>query len=167
MTRSNTENQESTQATATANEPEAPKKARVAPRRAHVASWKAKLGKKPTSAKKSAKGAKRAKAANKASGAHQGNKTEKVLDLLKRPGGATLRKLTRATGWQGASVRGFLSGTVGKKLRLKVESNKREDGQRVYNLEVASGRTQRPPTRPRRAFSFGGLRHDQAQLADQ
>ncbi len=132
MTRSNTENQEST--TATAKEPEAPKKVRVAPRRAHVASSKAKSGKKPTSAKKSAKGAKRAKAANKASGAHQGSKTEKVLDLLKRPGGATLRELTKATGWQGASVRGFLSGTVGKKLRLKVESNKSEDGPRVYSL---------------------------------
>ena len=134
MTRSNTENQESTQATATAKEPDAPKKARVAPRRAHVASSKAKSGKKPTSAKKSAKGAKRAKAANKASGAHQGSKTEKVLDLLKRPGGATLSELTKATGWQGASVRGFLSGTVGKKLRLKVESNKSEDGPRVYSL---------------------------------
>ena len=134
MTRSNTENQESTQATATAKEPDEPKKTRVAPRRAHVASSKAKSGKKPTSAGKSAKGAKRAKAANKASGAHQGSKTEKVLDLLKRPGGATLRELTKATGWQGASVRGFLSGTVGKKLRLKVESNKSEDGPRVYSL---------------------------------
>src|SRR5271169_1216908 len=58
-----TEEQESTQATATAKEPEAPKKARVAPRRAHVASSKAKSGKKPTSAKKSTKAPKKAKSA--------------------------------------------------------------------------------------------------------
>ena len=127
-----TEEQETTQATAA--EAEAPKKARVAPRRAQVASSKAKSGKKPTSTKKGPKGAKRAKAASKASGVRQGSKTEKVLDLLKRSGGASLKELMKATGWMPHSLRGFLSGTIGKKMGLKVDSTKTEDGERVYSL---------------------------------
>ena len=120
--------------TASSKKPKPNKKARVAPRRAHVASSKAKSGKKPTSAKKSAKGARPAKAANKASGAHQGSKTEKVLDLLKRAGGASLKDIMKATDWQAHSVRGFLSGTIGKKMGVKLESIKREDAERVYSL---------------------------------
>jgi hypothetical protein len=136
MTTSTTENEQTTQATATATakEPEAPKKAGVAPRRAHVASSKAKSGKKPTPAKKGAKGTKRAKVPNKAAGARQGSKTEKVLDLLKRSGGASLKDIMKATDWQAHSVRGFISGTIGKKMGLKIESTKREDGERVYSL---------------------------------
>jgi len=127
-----TENEESTEATATAKEPEAPKKARVAPRRAQVASSKAKSGKKPTSAKK---GAKAAKAASKASGVRQGSKTEKVLDLLKRSGGASLKELIKATGWMPHSLRGFLSGTVRKKMGLAVTSTKGDDGERSYSVK--------------------------------
>lgn len=40
----------------------------------------------------------------------------------------------KATGWQAHSVRGFVSGTLGKRMGLVVESAKREDGQRVYRL---------------------------------
>src|SRR5947199_292295 len=40
----------------------------------------------------------------------------------------------KATGWQPHSVRGFLSGTVAKKLGLRVESTKSEDGERRYAI---------------------------------
>jgi uncharacterized protein DUF3489 len=129
-----TEEQESTQATATAKESEAPKTARVAPRRAHVASSKAKSGKKPTLAKKSTKAPKKARVA-KTDGVREGSKTAKVLDLLKRPGGATTKELIKATGWQTHSVRGFLSGTIGKKMALAVTSTKGEDGERSYSVK--------------------------------
>ena len=58
-----------------------------------------------------------------------------IVDLLRRKEGATLADLTKATGWQPHSVRGFLSAHVGKKLGLQLESSKREDGQRVYRIE--------------------------------
>jgi len=39
-----------------------------------------------------------------------------------------------ATDWQAHSVRGFLSGTLRKKMGLTVESAKRQDGDRVYSI---------------------------------
>jgi hypothetical protein len=59
------------------------------------------------------------------------------LALLKRPDGATLQELMKATSWQPHSVRGFLSATVGKKMGLKVESVKPEDGERRYSVKGA------------------------------
>ena len=62
------------------------------------------------------------------------SKGETIIELLRRKEGATLGDLTKATGWQPHSVRGFLSAQVGKKLGLKLESTKREDGQRLYRI---------------------------------
>ena len=72
--------------------------------------------------------------APKAQGPREGSKTVQVLELLKRPGGATSAELMAATGWQAHSVRGFLSGTIGKKMGLALVSAKREDGTRAYSL---------------------------------
>jgi hypothetical protein len=117
--------------TATAGEsPKASKKARVAARRAPVAPKKSKAGKKATPQKKAPK------AAKKAGAARDGSKAAKILDLLKRPEGATLKGLMKATGWQAHSVRGFLSGTIGKKMGLKVASIKSEDGERTYSIKA-------------------------------
>jgi Protein of unknown function (DUF3489) len=63
-----------------------------------------------------------------------GSKTAKILALLKRPGGATLPQLQKATGWQAHSVRGFLSGTLKKKMGLRVHSAKQPDGARSYRV---------------------------------
>jgi len=60
-------------------------------------------------------------------------KTARVLALLKQPAGATLKSLMKATGWQAHSVRGFLSGHLGKKLGLRVKSFQR-NGERVYSV---------------------------------
>jgi hypothetical protein len=81
-----------------------------------------------------AKPARKAASAKKAAPARRGSKTAKILDLLKRPGGVTLKELIKATGWQAHSVRGFLSGTVGKKMGTPVKSAKRADGERAYRL---------------------------------
>jgi DNA-binding IclR family transcriptional regulator len=58
-----------------------------------------------------------------------------LLDLLKRSGGASLKELQKATGWQGHSVRGFLS-TLGKKMGLAVTSTKAADEERRYSVKA-------------------------------
>jgi hypothetical protein len=135
MTTPSTEEQTTLAASVPAQEPKATKKAHTAAQKPHVAPSKAKSGKKPTSTKKGVKGAKGAKVPSKAAGARQGSKTEKVLDLLKRPGGATLKELMKVTSWQAHSVRGFLSGTLGKKMNLTVTSVKGENGERSYSVK--------------------------------
>jgi len=135
MTTTTTETQETDQATATAAEkPEAPKKASARAQKPRVGASKGKSGKKTTPAKKGAKAPKKAKA-SKADGPRGGSKTEQVLELLKRPGGVTMKELMKATGWLPHSVRGFLSGTIGKKMGRKVESTKGEDGERSYSVK--------------------------------
>ena len=97
-----------------------------------MAPKKAKARKKSTPAKRASKGAKPAKAEK---GVRDGSKTANVLDLLKKPGGATAQELMRATGWQRHSVRGFLSGTVGKRICLAAISTKDEHGGRSYSIK--------------------------------
>jgi len=70
----------------------------------------------------------------KASAARDGSKTAKIKALLERPTGASLDEITKATGWQAHSIRGFISAVLGKRMGLQVQSSKREDGARVYSL---------------------------------
>jgi hypothetical protein len=65
--------------------------------------------------------------------ARKGSKTDQVLALLQQPSGASLQVIMKATGWQAHSVRGFVSGHLGKKLGLRVKSVKC-DGERVYSV---------------------------------
>jgi len=113
-----------------AEAPKATPKAISAKRARTVAPKKAKSGKKAKSAKKAPK------SATKAKGARDASKANKVLELLKRSGGATAKELMKATGWQPHSVRGFLSGTVSKKMGLSVTSTKGEDGERTYSVKA-------------------------------
>lgn len=61
-------------------------------------------------------------------------KTEQVLGLLRRVKGASIADLSNATGWQVHSVRGFLSGTLKKKMGLAVVSEKDTKGVRRYRV---------------------------------
>jgi hypothetical protein len=67
---------------------------------------------------------------------HTDSKKAKVLDLLRRTNGATLKEIMAATDWQAHSVRGFISGNLTKKMGLAVASAKREDGERAYQLNA-------------------------------
>ena len=118
------------QAAAAGDQPKGAKKATGAKRARNVAPKKAKSGKKATPAKKAPKSAK------KATGARDGSKTATILEMLKRPGGATAKELLKATGWQAHSLRGFISGTLGRKMGLTVTSTKSEDGERTYSLKA-------------------------------
>lgn len=64
-------------------------------------------------------------------------KIEHCLALLTAPDGATIDELQTATGWQAHSVRGFLAGTVKRKLGLILDSQKAEDGVRRYRVMQA------------------------------
>jgi hypothetical protein len=57
--------------------------------------------------------------------------------MLQAPGGATLAGIMKTTGWQKHSVRGFLAGVVGKRLKLKLTSEK-VDGDRIYRIAGGS-----------------------------
>ena len=63
-------------------------------------------------------------------------KQETVLGMLRQPNGTTVAAITKATGWQQHSVRGFLAGVVKKKLKLKLKSEMVDDG-RVYSIAKA------------------------------
>lgn len=63
-----------------------------------------------------------------------GTKTEIVLKKLQSAKGATIAQLGEMTGWQAHSVRGFLSGTVRKKLNLPLSSEIGKDGARHYRI---------------------------------
>jgi hypothetical protein len=65
----------------------------------------------------------------------KGSKTEAILTLMREPGGTTLKAIMEVTGWQAHSIRGFISGTLGKKMGLSVASTKSENGERSYSIK--------------------------------
>lgn len=103
--------------------------------------WKAVQALTPTPAPQGAQDAPKAAKPSKgrtqekdAAPAREGSKKAIVLDMLKRPDGATLQEIMSASGWQAHSVRGFISGALGKKMGLTVESFKSADGARGYRI---------------------------------
>ena len=110
---------EASSTAASAKAPKAPKGARKA---AQVAPAKAKASKTPKAAKK----------ATSAPVPREFSKKAIVLDMLKRKGGATMAEIAKETGWQNHTIRGFISGTLTKKMGLTIESTRSEAGDRTY-----------------------------------
>jgi hypothetical protein len=90
---------------------------------------------KPTSKKESKPASKKTAKAKDASVPREFSKKAIVLDLLRRKNGATMAEIAKATDWQNHSIRGFISGTLTKKMDLPVASLKNERGERVYKIE--------------------------------
>jgi hypothetical protein len=77
---------------------------------------------------------------NRVTAARSGTKQSAAIEMLRSPSGATLAALTKATGWQPHSVRGFLAGVVRKHLKLDLKSAV-VDGVRVYQITGEHGVT--------------------------
>jgi hypothetical protein len=80
-----------------------------------------------------------------------GTKQAQMIELLKRPEGATVEQIAEATGWQHHTIRGAISGALKKKLGLAIEATRtREVGPNkagakgsstVYRIVGSSPRT--------------------------
>ena len=93
-----------------------------------------------TQAAKSAAGSAKAKSSKAPSprSAKTSSKHDTILKLLRQEKGTTLDALIKTSGWQKHSIRGFLAGTVRKKLKLPLVSEK-IDGVRTYRIGSAKG----------------------------
>jgi hypothetical protein len=67
-------------------------------------------------------------------------KHDRVLELLSQRNGASIPEMMEVTGWQQHSVRGFLAGTVKKKLGFTLTSSKIDGGLRRYKIDSKRGR---------------------------
>jgi Protein of unknown function (DUF3489) len=61
-------------------------------------------------------------------------KHARIIAMLTKPAGATIAAIMAATDWQQHSVRGFLAGTVRKKLGLNLVSEQTDKG-RLYRIK--------------------------------
>ena len=67
-----------------------------------------------------------------------GTKQEAVITMLRAEGGATIDEIVAATSWAGHTARGFLSGTLKKKLGMAITSEKEAQRGRVYRIEISN-----------------------------
>jgi Protein of unknown function (DUF3489) len=85
----------------------------------------AEAGRAATPAKRKTTAAKRGKAAPAEKPTlRAGTKQAKMIEMLKRPKGATVEQIAAATGWQHHTIRGAISGALKKKLGLTVEATR-------------------------------------------
>ncbi len=64
----------------------------------------------------------------------EGTKQQQMIDLLRRPQGASLLEIVEATGWQQHTIRGAMAGALKKKLGLTITSEKDQSRGRVYRI---------------------------------
>jgi hypothetical protein len=65
----------------------------------------------------------------------EGTKQALLIELLKRPQGATIPEIAEATQWMQHTIRGAMAGTLKKKLGLVITSEKDEVRGRCYKIE--------------------------------
>ncbi|MGA3949105.1 DUF3489 domain-containing protein [Ralstonia nicotianae] len=78
-------------------------------------------------------------AATKAPRTRENSKQAKVITMLRRPEGATVKQICDETGWLAHTVRGAFAGTLKKRLGLTITSHKPADGERAYRIETEDG----------------------------
>ena len=78
------------------------------------------------------------------------SKQARVIEMLHRRQGATIATITKATGWQPHSVRGFFTGVVRNKLGLTLVSEK-NGGDRVYRIVAGKAAPKRKGKSSRKA----------------
>ncbi|MBI4968193.1 MAG: DUF3489 domain-containing protein [Rhodospirillales bacterium] len=64
------------------------------------------------------------------------SKQAQLIDMLRRPEGASIAEIVAAFGWQAHTVRGAIAGALKKKLGLDVTSEKVDRRGRVYAIRV-------------------------------
>ena len=65
----------------------------------------------------------------------EGTKQALVIEMLRRPTGASIAEIVEATQWESHTTRGFFAGALKKKLGLTIVSEKDEVRGRVYKIE--------------------------------
>lgn len=69
-------------------------------------------------------------------GVRADSKQAKLIEMLKRPDGATIDEIVKKFDWQPHTVRGAIAGALKKKLGLDVQSEKVEGRGRVYRIKA-------------------------------
>lgn len=64
----------------------------------------------------------------------ENTKQAQIIDMLKRPEGATISQIVEVTGWQPHTVRGTFAGAFKKKLGFLIVSEKDSQANRVYRI---------------------------------
>jgi predicted ArsR family transcriptional regulator len=91
------------------------------------------MAKATKSATKAARKRKRA-TKKKSQGTRSDSKQAKLIEMLKRPDGATIDEMVKKLEWQPHTVRGAIAGALKKRLGLEVQSQKIEGRGRVYRI---------------------------------
>ena len=114
-----------------ADSPKPEKKARAAAKKPRSAAGK------PTKTKKAAKTARKKVAAKTPRASRENTKQQRLIEMLKRPKGASIDEIVEALEWQPHTVRGAIAGALKKKLGLDVTSEKDDKRGRIYRIANA------------------------------